>query len=248
MSEIRPFFAVTKILKKFLIPWQSLTDTIYELKRENELLANKMLEIHSVTDSFDNIEINEIFPNTVIRSIEFNPEHYQAGLSILSYFHKFISNKYPNTDIKVRIEQQGLTVRMIIETPSGDKEKIEKTLESYGLILKGEISAEDYLSDPIQILELKQQLRVAYFQIENQKELLKFTDKHFNSRIESLEGEVNWLRGHVGKLLIHSETTSQAINLTMNDLIKYFGNLNDVIKIEVENLYNKIESGLTKKR
>lgn len=236
------------ILLRAFLPWRRLTSTIAELRYDKQFLVRQVEELQSLNQvSQSTKDIDDFFSNTVIRTIEFAPEHYQAGMSILSYFNKFINNKYPKTDIKVKIEQQGLTVRMIVETASGDVEQIERTLESYGLILRGEMAAEDYLSDPVQILELKQQLSLAYFQIENQKELLKFTDKHYNKRMESLEGEVKWLRGHVGNLLVHSEMTSQAITLTTNDLLKYFGNLNNVIKIEVENLYDKIENGLTKK-
>ena len=53
----------------------------------------------------------------VERTIEFPPEHWEAGTSILSYFSRILGVKYPNERIKVRIEQEGLKLRMLIDTP-----------------------------------------------------------------------------------------------------------------------------------
>ena len=60
--------------------------------------------------------------NNILRSIEFAPEYHQVGLGILNYFSKIISQKYPDVSIRVKIEQENLTVRMIIETLEGEKE------------------------------------------------------------------------------------------------------------------------------
>jgi HSP20 family molecular chaperone IbpA len=81
----------------------------------------------------------------VERSIEFPPEYWEAGTSILSYFSRILGVKYPSQKIKVRIEQEGLMLRMIIDTPTGEKEKIEKTLEEYGLVVTGKILPESFL-------------------------------------------------------------------------------------------------------
>ena len=71
----------------------------------------------------------------VERTIEFPPEHWEAGTSILSYFSRILGVKYPNERIKVRIEQEGLKLRMLIDTPTGEREKIEKTLKQYGMVV-----------------------------------------------------------------------------------------------------------------
>lgn len=132
----------------------------------------KPLEICNISSDME--EYNE---NIVMnRSIEFPPEYYQAGLGILSYFHKVLKEKYPGTQATVRIIQDGLVVKMIVETKDGDKHIVEKALEEYDLILKGEIKPEQYFdaSAQIHILELKNELRMAQVRIESQKELLAF--------------------------------------------------------------------------
>ena len=64
--------------------------------------------------------------DNIIRSIEFAPEYHQSGLAILSYFGQVLRDKYPETKAKVTIEQDGLTVRMIIETPEGERVRIPR--------------------------------------------------------------------------------------------------------------------------
>lgn len=62
------------------------------------------------------------------RSIEFPPEFHSAGIGILSYFGTVLREKYPDQEAKVKIEQDGHMVRMVIETEDGNKEIIEKAL------------------------------------------------------------------------------------------------------------------------
>ena len=88
---------------------------------------------------------------TIIREIEFPAEYHQAGLSILEYFGTVVRQKYPDTAVKVRIEQEGLKVRMVIETPEGKKEPIEKTLTEYGLVVVGEKKPAEFLTDKFHV-------------------------------------------------------------------------------------------------
>ncbi len=74
--------------------------------------------------------------NEIVRFIEFSPEYYQSGMSILSYFGKILWQKYPNKNVKVRIEQNDLKVKMIIDTPEGNKEEIEKALKEYSSLTR----------------------------------------------------------------------------------------------------------------
>jgi len=129
----------------------------------------------------------------VERSIEFPPEYWEAGTSILSYFSRILSVKYPSQKIKVRIEQEGLNLRMIIETPTGEKEKIEKTLEEYGLVVTGKIQPESFLSDPFEVMALKNKLEIANLELRQTRLLLDSTIDNSQKRIESLEVNVNKL-------------------------------------------------------
>lgn len=129
----------------------------------------------------------------VERSIEFPAEYWEAGTSILSYFSRVLRVKYPSQKIKVRIEQEGLTLRMIIDTPTGEKEKIEKTLEEYGLVVTGKIRPENFLSNPFEAMALKNKLEIADLELRQTRQLLDFTRDNSQQRIESLEVQLNKL-------------------------------------------------------
>jgi hypothetical protein len=126
----------------------------------------------------------------IVRSINFPPELKQACIGILSYFSHILSTKYPEKDVGVKIEQSGNKVIFIVETPEGEKERIEKDLSDYGLVVIGELAPEEFLHDPIEVLRLKQKLEIAALELRQTKELLYSERNHFNSRIESLETEV----------------------------------------------------------
>lgn len=121
--------------------------------------------------------------NLIIRSIEFPPEHHQAGISILNFFGSVLRKKYPDKKAKVKIEQDGLKVTMIIEpVDGGDREIIEKELNNFGLVVTGQKSIEEFSDNKLLLLELKTQLRITQVQFDMQKELLN--DK--NAQIEKL--------------------------------------------------------------
>lgn len=130
--------------------------------------------IEDFDSGFEVIEI-DIKKNESIkidRCIEFEPEYFQAGLSILSYFGTVLRDKYPDEKATVKIEQHGLTVRMVVETSDGSIETLEKALHEYELVLKGEVNAEEFFLSPIKALELKTQLRMFELQVESQKDVI----------------------------------------------------------------------------
>lgn len=153
------------------------------------------------------IEIGDLdlsSPSGVVRIskyIEFPAEHYQAGLSILTYFSTVLRQQVPETKAKVRIEQEGLAVRLVVETPSGERQVIEKTLHEYGLVVTGKMKADQLLSDPQQVIQLVNKLELAHTELRMVTRQLEFERTGHQNRIAGLEDEVAWLRQHVGGLL-----------------------------------------------
>ncbi|MCP4135413.1 MAG: pentapeptide repeat-containing protein [bacterium] len=111
--------------------------------------------------------------NSITRSIEFPPEYHQAGVSILNYFATVLRKKHPDMKAKVKIEQEGLKVTMIIESLEGKKEIIEKTLDDYNLVLKDAIPVEKFYDNPADVIELKNQLGIARLHVETQKNIIE---------------------------------------------------------------------------
>ncbi|MCP4108141.1 MAG: toll/interleukin-1 receptor domain-containing protein [Desulfobacteraceae bacterium] len=156
------------------------------------------------------------------RFIEFPPEYHQAGISVLNYFGTVLKKKLPGTKATIKIEQDGLKVKMIINpVDGGDKEIIEKTLDEYGLVIMGRMTPEEFTKgDKFAKLELKNELRIAYHRIESQRELLQITKEGYNQRIESLElskesleEQVGWLRNIVGKAI----QSDHNVNISIGD-------------------------------
>jgi hypothetical protein len=133
------------------------------------------------------------------RSIEFPSEYWESGTSILSYFSRILSVKYPNKKITVKIEQEGLTLRMVIDTPDGGREAIEKTLDEYGLVVVGKMTPEEFMSDPLEAMALKNKLEIANLELRQTKTLLDFVKDNSQQRIGFLEVQVEKLHSIIEK-------------------------------------------------
>lgn len=132
------------------------------------------------------------------RTIEFKPEQTQAGLSILSYFSKVVSQKYPDASVTVKIEQNQNSVSMEVKTPEGYVDRVEHTLDQYGLVVLGQLTPEKFLSDPIHAMELKNKLELSSLELRMTKELHQNMNALQTERIKSLEIQVSQLHALVG--------------------------------------------------
>ena len=186
---------------------------------------------------------NEGIITKIQRSLVFKPEHKQAGISILSYFSEIVKQKYPHINVKVKIEQEQSTVRMIVETPEGEiKKKVEETLDQYGMVVKGQMSPDQLLSDPFEIMALKQKLELSALELRHTKELLdtaRTYNKEGKEKIFKLEDQVKYLHNLVGESL---KGTKSAHLLIKKLLDKY--NSNDIIKDSLELIKNRIDVGI----
>jgi len=143
--------------------------------------------------------------SVIERSIEFPEEYFEAGKSILSYFGSILRKKYPDKKASVQIKQDGLKVTMVIETAEGDREIIEKTLNDYGLVIKGQMPLEEFTDDKFLVTKLQNKLEVITMELRQEKRIHELAEKQYGERIQTLEGDVQWLRNHVGGVLAHSE-------------------------------------------
>jgi hypothetical protein len=135
------------------------------------------------------------------RTITFEPEYAQAGVSILANFSRIIAQKYPGIPVEVTIEQAGTTVSMLIITPSGEQERVLETLGSYGMVLKGEIRPDQLLSDPMQIMELNNKLQLAALEVKMTRDMMEQACLQSSKRIGSLEHQVAALQSLIGSSL-----------------------------------------------
>ncbi len=176
-------------------------------------LKESLIEI----DTIFNSKIDEfLHSKNINKIINFSSEHLTAGISILQYFGKILQEKYPNEKVSVSIKQQDLKVTMTIETPDGKKEEIEEYLNRYGMVVTNQITPQEFTSNPIQLIELKQELREAQNKILFQQELLSLKDDTYKNRIISLEDEVKFLRKEFSNAL---STNKENIEILLSSLL-----------------------------
>lgn len=130
----------------------------------------------------------------IFREIHFSPEHQQAGIGILSYFSTVLRQKLPESNASISIRQERDKVTLTIKYQDGTEEKVSHLLQEYGLVVTGDISAEQFLEDPVQAIALRQKLQMAEMEVRHTRELL-FLEKNYNEkRFISLESEVDFLK------------------------------------------------------
>ncbi|EGR0068553.1 hypothetical protein DMJ26_23955 [Vibrio parahaemolyticus] len=127
-------------------------------------------------------EYAETDTSIVDRCIEFPPEYHQAGLDILNYFGTYLREQYPEEQASIKIEQQGMNVRMTIHTEDGRSEVVEQALHEYELIVTGQEPPEKFSNNSELVLELKNELRIAQFRLESKQDIIGLQ----NTRIEQL--------------------------------------------------------------
>ena len=165
----------------------------------------------------------------ITRILEFPPEFHQAGLNILSFFGTYIREQYPNEKAKVKIEQEGYIVKLVIETKEGKKDIIEKALNEYQLVITGEKKPEEVTDNQGLILNLKSELRMAKYRIETQQDIMRVQ----GSRIDQLINIIGLGLANKPPIAIDFKPNISVSNsLTLNQDVTYaLGNLNELMEM-----------------
>ncbi len=166
------------------------------------------------------------------RCIEFPLEYHQAGLGILNYFGSYLRENYPDRQAKVRIEQQGLTVRMIVETSDGNIDTVEKALREYEMVFTGRVQPEAITSNERVILDLRNELRIAQFRIDSQQDIIAVQNNRIDKLMDILGNGLNAAHSRPISLQIspsfhnsQSITTNPDISSALNDIAELLDSL-----------------------
>ncbi|MEC3905546.1 LuxR C-terminal-related transcriptional regulator [Tamlana sp. 2201CG12-4] len=174
------------------------------------------------------------------RNIEFKSEYLQSGITILNYFSTVLRQKNPDSKSVVRIEQEGLNVRLLIIPEKGTEiQVIEKTLEEYGLVISGKMKMTDFLNDNMQILELENKLEISKLELRFAHKQLEYERKNHEGRITSIENEVDWLRGQIGNSLSDIRKITIGSNNYLGDSVKEHFPSNDKALLKSLDLIEK---------
>lgn len=174
------------------------------------------------------------------RLIEFKPEYLQSGITILNYFSTVLRQKNPDSKSIVRIEQDGLNVRLLIIPEKGDEiQVIEKTLEEYGLVISGKMKATDFLTDNMQILELENKLEISKLELRFAHKQIEYERQNDKEKIANIESEVNWLRRQIGNTLSDMKQITMGANNYLSENIKQHFPSNDKALLKSLDLIEK---------
>lgn len=178
--------------------------------------------------------------NRIERTIEFKPEYLQSGITILNYFSTVLQQKKPKSNSIVRIEQEGLKVRLLVIPENGEEiQLIEKTLEEYGLVISGKMKVTDFLTDNMQILELENKLEISKLELRFAYKQLDYERQNQLNRISHIEDEVSWLRGHIGTTLSDIKQISLGANNGLSNSVKLNFPSNDKVLLKSLDLIEK---------
>jgi hypothetical protein len=221
MSSFQHLKSQLDVLAPLSIPFPFL---ILGLTEATPLLA-------SVTEL--DADPNVVSERVVIdRSIEFPLEYHQAGLGILNYFGSYLRENYPDRQAKVRIEQQGLTVRMIVETSDGNIDTVEKALREYEMVFTGRVQPEAITSNERVILDLRNELRIAQFRIDSQQDIIAVQNNRIDKLMDILGNGLNAAHARPISLQIspsfhnsQSITINPDISSALNDITELLDSL-----------------------
>lgn len=152
-------------------------------------------------DGFQVLELDRAGEFTSVRELEFPPRYQQAGLSLIGFFGSLLARRYSPEEIRIRLEIKAETVVLSVETAGREiKDKVEESLEIYGLIAKGSLVPAALSDDPVQVRRLEAQFQ----QLRNQL-AAEHAAQHGTAPAEGeLDRDLEWLRSHVGHLLQHT--------------------------------------------
>ena len=132
--------------------------------------------------------------NTIVRSLEFAPEHYQAGVGILSYFGEVLKAKHPESNTRIRIEQNEGALKLHIYSPNGNMEVIEKTFKDYGLVVTDRAPVASLFEDPVKIMALEHKLEMARMEIRHAQNMLTLSNERYEKHTRTIENELSFMK------------------------------------------------------
>lgn len=173
------------------------------------------------------------------KSITFESHQASAGLSILSYFNEFLHQKYSGIKAKVSIEQSENKVFLIVETQSGDIEKIERSLNEFGLVVVGEKAPHEVLESNLDVERFEMKLDMAAMELKHSERLLTLyqsENENYKNRIGSLENQMSELQRAICNSLTQSQKHLSLQLANQNNLPESLihlleNNLNETISV-----------------
>lgn len=177
----------------------------YEI--QPEILSTQLLSFHRILEQ-EQIAKN---PNILERRIEFPREYKQAGVSLLSEFTNILQSEFGEESASVCILQNGNAVTLRIEDQNGKIKEIEKRLDDYGSVLRGELPIENFTQNRDLAQELKVKFEVVALELRLTKERYLEYRTEKTHEVEGLRMELADLRKFVASAFTYQSSMIEVI-------------------------------------
>ena len=144
----------------------------------------------------------------ISRGLTFSLQYHQAGLGILNYVGTVLHQRHPDIPIKIRITQDHLRVRLMVEAAGETRATIERDLELYGLVVAEKMAPEEFLSEPMDVQALRDKLDLIQSELRMTREHLLSVQRSGrlqHERVTSIGTDVAEFRQLMGEALGHGE-------------------------------------------
>lgn len=99
----------------------------------------------------------------------FSTDHYQSGVTLLSYFATVLRQCLPDIETKVSTRQEAQSVTFTVECPAESKSVVENILKEYVEIATGTKNSGIYISDDRHLIQLQEMVKIATSQLDSIK-------------------------------------------------------------------------------
>lgn len=103
----------------------------------------------------------------ITRKVELLPQFTAAFMTVLAFAVSYLQRQYTYINIEIKITIQGQEIQLQITVLKAMATLISAELGCLGAVMKGRVAPDQYLKDPVIILELDSQLSVARTQLKD---------------------------------------------------------------------------------
>jgi tetratricopeptide (TPR) repeat protein len=229
----RPWFKLAKLYEtqEYFVKAIPIYEQLIEKNPSNGEAWKRLRDAEKSSQSNTN-------DNTITKSISFEPQYHTAGLTILQNFGSLLNKEYPNGDVAFTIEQQGMKITMVIEHPLGHKEIVEDYLNRYGLVVSGEISPEQFIADPVAVMDLKRQI----IHLEADMKWADEKQRMLEGTISNQDSKIIYFQEQLKNVLSNNHNLLASPNNLIDKLIELTNSKDNKINLLVEKLIDSAKS------
>ncbi len=124
--------------------------------------------------------------------IVFEEEYFQAGVNILSYFSTYLRTNYPDENVKVAIEQEGLTVKLYVTDSDGNpRDELNRLLTDFLGGVTGDRNLEEITINRHALYDMKFQLQASAHQLNMKSQMIEDRDKLIGHLVKTHDADID---------------------------------------------------------